>query len=50
MSLLQSLAQSVVGGLAAVLGVYATQEILRLGRCPERWKRSRTFLLPRRRR
>jgi uncharacterized membrane protein len=44
------LVQTLVGGLAAVLGVSATQEMLRLGRCPERWKRSRMFLLPRGRR
>ena len=43
--------EPVVGGLAAALGVYATQEIWTLlrrrGLCPERWSRSRAFLLPR---
>jgi hypothetical protein len=45
--------QAVVGGLAAALGVHATQESLsalrRRGRCPQRWTSSRAFLLPRRR-
>lgn len=48
------LAQAVVGGLAAVLGVQAAQAGLaalrRRGVCPERWVRARTFLLRRRRR
>jgi len=36
---------AVVGGLGALLGVYATQEAVsalrRRGLCPERWTRSR---------
>ncbi|MBL7256371.1 hypothetical protein [Paractinoplanes lichenicola] len=44
-------AEPIVAGLAAVLGIYATQEGLtqlrRRGIGTERWIRSRTFLLPR---
>ncbi|GAB2591708.1 hypothetical protein Aab01nite_38670 [Paractinoplanes abujensis] len=43
------LIEPVVAGLSAALGIYATQETLtslrRRGLLPERWVRSRTFLL-----
>jgi hypothetical protein len=46
------LAQPVVGGLAAVLGVHLTQDTLaalrRKGLCPDRWTWGRTSLRPRR--
>ncbi|GAA2495937.1 hypothetical protein [Winogradskya humida] len=45
------LAEPVVGGLAAILGIYLTEEGLhvlrRRGRLPARWNHNRTFLLPR---
>ncbi|GAA2579033.1 hypothetical protein GCM10010435_64800 [Winogradskya consettensis] len=43
------LAEPVVGGLAAILGVYLTEEALQAlrGRVPGRWNHNRTFLLPR---
>jgi hypothetical protein len=43
------LAEPVVGGLAAILGVYLTEEMLHAlrGRGPARWNHHRTFLLPR---
>ena len=45
------IAQPLVAGLAGVLGVYIPEEVLRTlrrtGRCPERWSRNRTFLVPR---
>jgi hypothetical protein len=41
-------AETVVGGLSGVLGVYATQEILsalrRRGLCPHRWTTARTLV------
>jgi hypothetical protein len=46
--------QAIVAGLAATLGVHATQAALaalrRAGRCPDCWTGSRTFLLLHRRR
>jgi hypothetical protein len=45
------IAQPLVAGLAGVLGVYLPGEVLatlrRNGRCPERWRSNRSFLLPR---
>lgn len=45
------IAQTVVAGLAGMLGVYVIEEVLavlrRKGLCPERWNPSRTSLLPR---
>jgi hypothetical protein len=42
--------QPVIAGLAAILGVHATEEVLRVlrrrGICPDRWARARTFLRP----
>lgn len=45
-------AQPMVAGLAAMLGVYLTQDVLRAirrkARCPGRWTVDRSLLLPRR--
>jgi len=47
------IAQPLLAGLAGVLGVYVPGEVLgtlrRKGMCPERWRRNRSFLVPRRR-
>ena len=47
------IAQTVVAGLAGMLGVYVIEEVLavlrRKGLCPERWNVARTSLLPRHR-
>jgi hypothetical protein len=44
-------AQPIVGGLTAMLGVFVTESALRAlrrsGLCPERWNQSRTALLAR---
>jgi hypothetical protein len=45
------IAQPLLAGLAGVLGVYLPGEVLgtlrRKGMCPERWRRNRSFLVPR---
>jgi hypothetical protein len=47
------MAQPLMAGLAGVLGVYIPEHVLRTlrrdGRCPERWRQRRAFLVPSRR-